>query len=125
MPLDVLTQIFAFGKEIGAPLAVILFVIILVWLLIIFKNLADKAIEVLVKFTDRHFAHIDSLEKEVQENSKTNTANSEKLATTLSTVNASITALTAYANQTTQKLEPLGTALVRLEQVMKQCEKNQ
>ena len=119
-----LTKLLEVGKDVGTPIGIIFIMIIMWQFLNVFKELVKFAIDAGKKFLDRHFQHIDSLEKELQEIVKVSNANSEKLSQTLSTVNSSITALSAHTTQNVQEIKPIGAVLAEVKQVIKHCENN-
>lgn len=120
--VSMVTKIIEIGKEVGTPVGV-LFIMIIMWqFLVVFKELAYFGIEIGKKFMERHFQHIDTLEKNLQDTAKTNSADMDKVVQTLSTVNSSVSALTANMAQNNQKLKPLSTTVTKLEQAITHCQ---
>lgn len=119
--VGLVAKIVEIGKEVGTPVGII-FIMVVTWqFLLIIKELAAFGIDVGKQFLARHFQHMDCIENELKEIVKTGNTNTERLSQTLSTVNASVTALAAITTQNVQEIKPMNTSLVKVEQALEHC----
>lgn len=99
-----------YSQKAGTPIAYLV-IIYFAWQLFI----------IVQKFSERHFQHIDTMEKELQEMSKNNTENTKQLSQALSALNQSVAAQNQLTAQNISELKPLVAMMARLEQLIEYC----
>lgn len=103
-------KLLEFSQQAGTPIAYIV-IVYFAWQLFI----------IVQKFSERHFQHIDTMEKELQEISKNATENTKQLAQALSALNQSVAAQNQLTAQNISELKPLTAMMARLEQLIEFC----
>ncbi|MDD4292208.1 MAG: hypothetical protein PHX51_08270 [Clostridia bacterium] len=119
--VSVFTKLLEVGKDVGAPIAV-LFLMFLMWqFLTIFKDFSKGAIEAFTKFLDRHFTHVDNLEKEIQDMNKQLVNNQDKTVQATNALSQAVSILNQLTTQNIQEIKPLVTGVTLLEKAISNC----
>lgn len=104
-------KLLEIGQQAGTPIAYL-----------VIAYFAWQMLIIVTKFADRHFQHIDTMEKSLQEIAKNNTENTQHLTQALSALNQSVATQNQLTTQVVGELKPLMTLMIELKQVIKHCE---
>lgn len=115
-------QLVEIGKSAGTPLAYLVIIVFAYKLFDIVANFIKTMSEIVVKFVDKHFTHIDTLEKEVQETSRTYSENTKQFTQALNALNQVVVLLNQSVTQNTQELKPLIQVIGKVESTIRHCE---
>lgn len=115
-------QLVEIGKSAGTPLAYLVIIVFAYKLFDIVANFIKTMSEIVVKFVDKHFTHIDTLEKEVQETSRIYSENTKQFTQALNALNQVVVLLNQSVTQNTQELKPLIQVIGKVESTIRHCE---
>lgn len=115
-------QLVEIGKSAGTPLAYLVIIVFAYKLFDIVANFIKTMSEIVVKFVDKHFTHIDTLEKEVQETSRIYSENTKQFTQALNALNQVVVLLNQSVAQNTQELKPLIQVIGKVESTIRHCE---
>jgi hypothetical protein len=104
-------KILEIGQQAGTPIAYL-----------VIAYFAWQMFLIVTKFADRHFKHIDTMENQMQEITKTNSENAKQLTQALSALNQSVATQNQLTTQMIGEIKPLMALMIKLEQVIKHCE---
>jgi uncharacterized protein YoxC len=122
-------KLLEFGQVAGTPIAylvIILFAYKLFELVTSFITTMNTAVG---KFVDKHFTHIDNMEKELQEsnrinqeNNKINTDNTKQFTQAINALTQVVSLQTQTTNNITHEIKPLTQSITKVEQTIRHCE---
>ena len=115
-------KILEIGQAAGTPLAYLVIIVFAYKLFEIVAKFITTMSEVVGKFVDKHFTHIDNMERELQEITKTNSENTRQFTQAINALNQVVSLQNQSTNQTTQELKPLTTAVNKVETAIRHCE---
>lgn len=115
-------KLLEIGQSAGTPLAYLVIIVFAYKLFDIVAKFISTMSEIAIKFADKHFTHIDTLEKEVQETSRTYSENTKQFTQALNALNQVVVLLNQSVAQNTQEVKPLIQAISKVESTIRHCE---
>lgn len=115
-------KLLEIGQAAGTPIAYLVIIIFAYKLFDIVATFIKTMSEIVVKFVDKHFTHIDTLEKEIQETSRTYSENTKQFTQALNALNQVVVLLNQSVTQNTQEVKPLIQAIAKVENTIRHCE---
>lgn len=115
-------KILEIGQAAGTPVAYLVIILFAYKLFDIVATFIKTMSEIVVKFTEKHFTHIDNMEKRIQEISVTNSDNTKQFTQALNALNQIVTIQGQATSQNTQEVKPLVAAVNKVEQTIRHCE---
>jgi hypothetical protein len=115
-------KLLEIGQASGTPIAYLVIILFAYKLFDIVATFIKTMSEIVVKFTEKHFTHIDNMEKRIQEISVTNSDNTKQFTQALNALNQIVTIQGQATSQNTQEVKPLVAAVNRVEQTIRHCE---
>jgi len=115
-------KILELGQSAGTPIAYLVIIVFAYKLFDIVATFIKTMSEIVVKFVDKHFTHIETLEKEQQETSRTYSENTKQFTQALNALNQVVVLLNQSMTQNTQELKPLAQIIGKVENAIRHCE---